>query len=293
MLARIGLFSVFVLVLQYMTAPGMSAATKCPHYDSTAKVYVACDGGVDEPTPSVSAVICADTPEIPQPADSDPAWGGRPRFPWNPSGPRADGQIVLHVCITGSDRPNRHQDRMYVELNRIDKKLSDLGVAAMAIAQLPIPSPVIGIGPDRELAAVNVPVSLWVANSAPVSASATDGPLTVTVTASISSVSWSMGEPASLDRPSLLVAPVVCTGAGTAVARGSGRVSDCSYTYQWRSLPARTGGSHEWMVTATANWAISWTSTSGRTGTDMVAIHSVTGLSVGEWRSEIVIGPTR
>jgi hypothetical protein len=292
-LRRTGVFVGLFIWMSCFLLPVSAEPLSCPRYDSVHDAYIACDGTPAGPDGPHALVTCIDTPEVPQPADGDPAWNGRTRSPSNPTGPRTDGQVVIRSCVTNYDEATTRSSRIYIPANPVVERLSDQEVAALAIAQLPIPSPAIGIGPDRESAAVSVPISLWIANPDPVSASATDGPLTVTVTAEISATSWSMGEPIALDRPGSQAAPVVCGGAGDPVADGSGKVTDCGYTYKWRSLPDRTHGSGEWTVTATATWAIAWTSTSGRTGTDTVSRSSVTGLSVGEWRSEIVVGPTR
>ncbi|MEO5833318.1 MAG: hypothetical protein ABIR83_08095 [Nakamurella sp.] len=123
--------------------------------------------------------------------------------------------------------------------------------------------------------------------------------MSVTLTATLESVTWSMGEPASKEAPRGAPATLTCQGSGTAPGpRANANISTpptpdaCVYSFNWRSLPERTGGAGTWPVTATANWAVTWTSNVGVGGTlDAPPQSSTTAVSVGEWRSELVAGP--
>jgi len=63
-------------------------------------------------------------------------------------------------------------------------------------------------------------------------------------------------------------------------------VPACGYSYQWRSLKARTGGLGSWVVSASATWVITWTSNVGQGGTITAPpANSVANLQVGEWQT--------
>jgi hypothetical protein len=154
-------------------------------------------------------------------------------------------------------------------------------VAREAVARLPVPLPTIQVGPNIQRVAVNIPVWLWVSNPDAVTASATDRTVTVTASASLQSVTWSMGEPDTK--------PFTCQGAGAAPWPGADLWQPpCGYTYRLRSLPSRTAGAGVWPVTATASWAITWRANTGTSGTDTVTTRSTLGLNVGEYRTVII-----
>ena len=57
------------------------------------------------------------------------------------------------------------------------------------------------------------------------------------------------------------------------------------------SASERTGGTGSWPLTATTNWAVSWQSTTGATGTDALAGTAVDALEFGDYRIVLVQGP--
>lgn len=148
--------------------------------------------------------------------------------------------------------------------------------------------------------AVNRWLYLWVDDPGPLTAIATAGAVSVTLTATLDSVDWSMGEPASAVKPSGAPAELTCDGSGTAPEPGANAniskpatSGSCAYAYRWRSLTERTGGSGTWPLTATARWTVTWTSNVGVGGTlDAPPQTSTTPVPVGEWRSELVVGPS-
>ncbi len=160
--------------------------------------------------------------------------------------------------------------------------------------------PAIHFGPEPQVA-VNRRVYLWVDDPGPLTATATAGAVTVSLTATLNSVTWSMGEPASRTSPRGDPATVTCAGAGSAPdARASANTNrpaapgSCAYAFSWRSLPVRTGGTGTWPVTATADWTVTWTSNIGVGGTLTAPPQTSTvQVAVGEWRSELVAGPGR
>ncbi|MEO7125672.1 MAG: hypothetical protein ABI382_03935, partial [Nakamurella sp.] len=68
----------------------------------------------------------------------------------------------------------------------------------------------------------------------------------------------------------------------------------CGYTYIWRSLPERTGGTGVWPVTVTSRYTISWTVTGGaggaviESGNDSVETTTTAPLLVREWHSILI-----
>jgi hypothetical protein len=61
--------------------------------------------------------------------------------------------------------------------------------------------------------------------------------------------------------------------------------------YKWRSLKERTNGTGMWPVSVTANWAVTWTATTGQTGTETLTATAATAVDVGEYRIVLVPGP--
>jgi hypothetical protein len=169
-------------------------------------------------------------------------------------------------------------------------------LAQSAIGQLSIPPPKIGIGPDFNKVAVNLWTWLWIDEPAPVSITVTAGAVSVTAVARLSTTEWTMGEP--VDNPDTerfrATNPVICQGAGVAPVEGEydwKAEPPCGYMYKWRSLKERTNGTGMWPVSVTANWAVTWTATTGQTGTETLTATAATAVDVGEYRIVLVPGP--
>lgn len=102
---------------------------------------------------------------------------------------------------------------------------------------------------------VNLPTWLWVEDWTPRRASATEGPLTVTVVATPRSVTWRMGDGSS----------VVC-GRGTPwdpYLREEQQSTACSHTYLRSSA---TQPDLKYQARATMTWDVTWTATNGESG---------------------------
>lgn len=149
-----------------------------------------------------------------------------------------------------------------------------LVLAEHVLESAPIPLPGIGMNPPPERdQLVRLPVLLWMSPTtwAPVSTTASAGGVTVSVKAVPQRVTWDMGNGDT----------IVC-GPGTAYDPGlpNASTSDCSYAYPQSSdlQPDR-----RFKVTATSEWAASWTSTSGSRGDlGIVTRTSSTSLRVTE-----------
>jgi hypothetical protein len=129
-------------------------------------------------------------------------------------------------------------------------------LARQAYQQLRLPTPVIAVSPTGAQL-VNLPSWLWLDRRGwgPRSATAAAPGVSVTATASPSSVSWSMGDSHA----------VTCSGPGTPYTAGAdpaGGSPDCGYTYR-RSSAGQPGEAFE--VTATVRWTVAW-SGAGRSG---------------------------
>lgn len=128
----------------------------------------------------------------------------------------------------------------------------------VASRNLPLPLPGVRTNPPPERdQLVRVPVWLWLDGGwAPQSGTASAGPVSARVTATPTSVEWSMGDGNE----------VRCAGPGRAyddARRADSQTTDCSYAYR-HSSAAQPG--ERFRVTATVTWAVSWTSSIGAGG---------------------------
>lgn len=156
-------------------------------------------------------------------------------------------------------------------------------VAAIARAQLTIPKPKIGSAPCTAAdckGAVGVPVWLWTDPGmfTPVAQTATQGGVSVTVTAVATGVSWDMGDGQT----------VKCDGPGTRydkAAFGWSESPDCGYKYTQTSR-GQAGGRYP--LTATATWAITFSG--DFVGTDGVTTTSTVNVAIGEYQAIVKAG---
>lgn len=153
-------------------------------------------------------------------------------------------------------------------------------IATVVAARLYLPEPQAQFSPNPDQVAVDVPVALAVSDPGTLSDSDSDRGLTVTVTARVTSLVWSMGEPGREQ--------VRCDGVGSTATDPT--AAACAFVYTLRSLPERTGGAGQWTVTVTATWSIHWVASSGQSG-DMTRTRTAsTTLYVGEYRTVMVPG---
>ena len=146
-------------------------------------------------------------------------------------------------------------------------------LASQALAAMRLGPIRIGMVPDESpgsMGIVGVPVWLWVdapdaRTFGPATSSASAGGVTVTATARVSKVVWSMGDGKA----------VTCTSAGSVFRSGDGgkRSPDCGYTYTKQGT---------YTIRATSMWAITWSATTGVTGSMALSFTSTRVLVVGE-----------
>jgi len=168
-------------------------------------------------------------------------------------------------------------------------------LARQAIAQLQVPVPTIGVGPDRSKLAVNLWTWLWVDNPGPLTSSVSLAGVTVTATATIGSVTWSLGEPPSTGGAYSPGPPssITCEGSGSPPPVNYDWQSQppCGHKYTWMSTADRTRGTRSWPVTATSNWNVTWQSNTGVSGSTVLNATSNDALEIGEYRTVLVDGP--
>ncbi|MBY8889231.1 ATP/GTP-binding protein [Streptomyces sp. PTM05] len=175
------------------------------------------------------------------PPTGDPAWQGH-------SDQDKSGKMYWQTC---PDDGYATKD-VWMPNGSVGAAVDPAQLAQQAVAKMRLGPPQIDISPKpggRGL--VGMPVWMSVAKSAtswgPQSASASAGGVTVTATAVVSQVVWSMGDGHS----------VTCTSPGTPYSASDGKASspDCGYQYSQPSS-SQPGGTYP--VSATATWTIHW-----------------------------------
>jgi hypothetical protein len=199
---------------------------------------------------------------VPQPPRSDPAWQGH-----------TDGAIWS--CV--SERDDRFVTRWIWLPGRPDTVVVDpLTLVYEATAAMRLAPPLIKTAPaPDQIGLVNMPVWLWVTKTentwGPIVRSASVPGLSVTVTAQVKAINWSMGDGKT----------VRCEGPGTPYDASMGvRPSPtCGHRYVKTS---RELANCKYPVTATAQWAITWESTLGDSGQIDMTQQGSTQLRIGE-----------
>ncbi|WP_277211448.1 hypothetical protein [Isoptericola croceus] len=203
----------------------------------------------------------------PQPDADDPVWQGN-----------SDGVVVIctpAICVnTGGVFADCPGTSIYWAASAPDagpspRELADRAVAAMRLTMGEIGStpPTTEVMSDS-VGLVGMPVWLWVADPAPsttgpITESASEGSITVTATATLDRIEWTLADEGS----GAVVHEVVCSGSDAAgtewteAASGDGRLASptCGLT---GSQNDRSG---EFMLTGTAHWVVEW-SGAGQSG---------------------------
>jgi hypothetical protein len=232
--------------------------------------------GAVTPARSVNSTECDWRAFVPGPPAGDPRWGGA-----DP----ATNTVIFNNC-NGPTRYAVRPNGAAIPAAPVAPPPPDPAVLAQqAIGQLKVPKPGIHLGPDPDKIAVNFYAWLWLDAAPPVSSTVALAGVSVTATATLSSVNWSMGEPLSLDGGG--VGSVTCQGPGVAPSTNADfrEPPPCGYMFKYRSLLERTNGVGKWPVAATATWSVSWTASTGQTGADSLSASSTTNVEVGEYRT--------
>jgi hypothetical protein len=154
--------------------------------------------------------------------------------------------------------------------------VSPAALARQALASAALPAVSIGTSPPTASLLVNFPTFLYLGGGwAPVSALASAGGVSATVTATPSSVTWSTGDGGS----------VTCAGPGAPYDPSESFASQdpplCGYTYR-RSSAAAPGG--VFTLTATVAYTVTWTAVGAPGGGALPALtrSASVGVAVGE-----------
>jgi len=243
------------------------------------------DIGVQIDSPADPPIICDMEIAIPQPDPWHPIWDGHDS---------TEGVILISNCNYDPTTMRFQEFDVPEPAEPPPPPVDPRDLAIEAVRELKLPTPELKVGPDESQLAVNVWMWLWVEEQPPVSITVTAGAVSVTATATLSSVTWSSNEPV---RDSELWAepagtPVVCTGAGSPPIAGypAGERPPCGYVFRSRSTAERTGGSGVWTLTASASWAVEWSSNTRVSGSDVLTSTGSRQVSIGEWDTELVSG---
>ncbi|MEU6610265.1 ATP/GTP-binding protein [Streptomyces shenzhenensis] len=183
-------------------------------------------------------------------ADPQPPTGS---LDWKGHEP-GDGAVYEQTCIWDPGGPG--PEHSIVRMVWLAEPPEQATVAPAVLAQRAVDSMTL-LGPDIASPrvagryTVGVPMWMWVNQSAttygPNTASASAGGITVTATAKVSKIVWTMGDGAS----------VTCNGPGTPYASSEGMAQSptCGHVYSKISAGAQNG---KFPVTATSTWAINW-----------------------------------
>jgi len=217
----------------------------------------------------------------PPPAAGDPRWAGN-----DPS----TGSVITNSC----NGPIEYRFLPGPNPAAPPPPPDPAVLAQQAYSELVIPQPAIGAGPDRTKLAVSLWTWLWVDNPGQLSVTVAAGGVSVTATATLATVSWTLGEPATQSDTYQPGSPatITCQGAGTAPPASYDWKAQppCGYKYHWRSLKERTGGTGTWPITATTNWTVTWQSNTGVTGGTTLNATSNDQFDIGEYRTVLVQG---
>lgn len=197
----------------------------------------------------------------PQPPPSDPAWGGH-----------TDGQLYDCYRPINLGAVAGITFQIWLATPPAGAPPDPHVLARQAVAVMQLHAINIGIVPEPRAGSVGIigmPTWMWAQNPTqqtwgPVSRSATAGGFTVTATATVDRVLWSMGDGAT----------VTCPGPGTPYADSYGKKPSptCGYTY------TRQG---TYTVRATSHWTVRWNGL-GQGGTIPLDFTATTNITMGE-----------
>ena len=202
----------------------------------------------------------------PQPPSTDPVWAGR--FP--------QGAIYLCVQAVGA---GAFGAGTYVWLpGPPEAGLSPEVAAQFVVGRMDLKAADIGIVPEDlpgRIGAVGAPVYMWTTPGpttfGPQVLTAAAGGVTITATAKVDRIVWSMGDGTS----------VTCRTPGTVYQDrfGFNPSPDCGHHYT-RTSAGKPGKAYP--VTATSFWVVNWTGPGGSAGQIPLTLTASTAIQVGE-----------
>ncbi len=201
----------------------------------------------------------------PQPDPADPVWGGR-----YPEG-------AVYACA-GESASDFSTGLMWLSGPPDAAQISPETAARIVVRQMDLRAADIGIVPEDKpgrIGAVGAPVYMWTARGpatfGPQTLTNSAGGVTITATAKVDRIVWSMGDGRS----------VTCRTAGTVYEDrfGFNMSPDCGHRYT-RTSAGKPGNTYP--ITATSFWLVNWTGPGGSSGQIPVTLSSSTAIVVGE-----------
>ena len=164
-----------------------------------------------------------------------------------------------HVCFFPP--PGSSWEYMWIETGEVG--IDPVTLANRAVTSMDLDPITVGIVPESgadHVGLVGLPVWMWAENQTentygPITRSASQGTVSVTATAKVSSIVWDMGDGNK----------VTCTGSGTPYTARYGKQDSptCGHRYEKMSSYEPSGA---YSVTATSHWVVEW-SGGGQAGT--------------------------
>ncbi|MFE0678686.1 ATP/GTP-binding protein [Streptomyces sp. NPDC058867] len=162
-----------------------------------------------------------------------------------------DGVVYMRTCRNGEGGTPVYT--YFTAADGADVPAVDpVALAQQAVSKMRLSGPAIASPRANGSYVVGMPIWLWVNQTpttyGPQTTSASAGGVTVSATATVTSISWDMGDGSSA---------VVCDGPGTKYdpSVGKARSPDCGHVYDKAS--ANQVGS-KFTVAATATWTVDW-----------------------------------
>lgn len=179
-----------------------------------------------------------------------------PQLPPPPNG-SPDGGWYLPTCAGGVGEP----DWFDAPPAGAEPPPDPEDLARQALALITLRAPDLQIKPDPNGAGlVGLPVWLWAEKGpetwGPISSSAADRGLSVNITASVTNLTFHLGDGSP---------PISCPGGGTPYPKGAtGPSPDCGHVF---TKSSRQQPGQKFTIEATTTWTVSWTSSGGESGT--------------------------
>jgi hypothetical protein len=202
----------------------------------------------------------------PQPDPSSPLWEGN-----YPNG-------AVYRCNSYDTGPFSKGFTLWLPGPPDAAAMSPQQAARIVVERMDLRAADIGIVPEDEpgrIGAVGAPVYMWTTPGpttfGPQTLTGSAGGVTITATAKVDRIVWSMGDGTS----------VTCRTPGTVYEDryGFAMSPDCGHRYQ-RTSAGKPANAYP--ITATSYWRVNWTGPAGSSGQIPVTLSSSTAIVVGE-----------